>query len=130
MANIQASPGGMFAHTTFPPSGGTHESRRHHWTMLIGIAVLAVLAVVFGALALVRLQSTSTTEVASGPTTDMTAYAPGGSIYAAQVPQAVTTDMTAYAPGGSIYAAQVPQAVTTDMTAYAPGGSVYESQVP
>ncbi len=57
------------------------------------------------------------------------AYAPGGSVYEAQVPAAAGAGLTAYRPGGSVYEAQVP-AAASDRAAYQPGGSVYDSQVP
>ncbi len=70
---------------------------------------------------------------------DLSAYAPGGSVYNQQVPVPVLVDweLTAYAPGGSIYNSQVPAAARAAAaslyaagSAYAPGGSIYNSQVP
>ncbi len=73
-----------------------------------------------------REATASGTSGVTAVTADVTAYAPGGSVYAQQVPTALTADVTAYAPGGSVYAQQVPTALTANTR----DTSVYDRKIP
>jgi len=137
MAQIQARSGGMVAHSLFPHTRDETGSRRRRST-LIGIAIVAALAVAVGGLLYARAVGTATAQApsivtgASANQAAFEAYAPGGSVYEHQVPaQAVGADLSALTPGGSVYDGQVPsQASGADLSALTPGGSVYEQQVP
>ncbi len=112
---------------------GAGHGRRN---LVIGLASVAVAAVAIGGIQYARSSSTSVAVIpASQLATSVQvwdAYAPGGSVYAEQVPaQASSTDLSAFAPGGGTYGQQVPHgAIAGDQSAFQPGGSVYDQQVP
>jgi hypothetical protein len=93
---------------------------------------LGASAIVLAGLAGAQYLSNQSASTGTAPVTAVQAfdaYAPGGSVYAQQVPT-VTTALEAYAPGGSVYGQQVPSLASAGLEAYAPGGSVYAQQVP
>jgi hypothetical protein len=63
---------------------------------------------------------------------DLTAYAPGGSVYSEQVPTTVVPWTSAYGPGSAVYGEQVRGTTVPPAwsMAYGPGSTVYGEQVP
>ena len=139
MSNAHASRAPFFTPSSTPAAPSdvqaapTNHGRRN---LVIGLATVAVAGLALGGIQFARSSSTSIAVIpASQLATSVQvwdAYAPGGSVYAEQVPaQASSTDLSAFAPGGGTYGQQVPNgAVAGDQSAFQPGGSVYDQQVP
>jgi signal transduction histidine kinase len=108
--------------------GDQHIARNLAITVGASAIVLAGLAGV----QYLRTQPIETSGAAVTSVQALEAFAPGGSVYAQQVPTAAMLPaLEAFAPGGSVYAQQVPTAAMLPaLEAFAPGGSVYSQQVP
>lgn len=121
--------------TPTPDVDDTRGQRLRRGPVILATAVVLVIAGVVG-IAVVRSQPATVPVAPDAPLVvnvhDLSAYAPGGSVYEQQVPSAPqVTDRSAYVPGGSVFGEQVPgTAQLNNSGGYAPGGSVYEQQVP
>jgi hypothetical protein len=118
--------------TDAPGRPGAGHGRRN---LVLGLVAVSVAAITVGGVQYARISSQApvvapASKLAAGVGTAK-AYQQDGTVYTEQVPQgAVTADLSALAPGGSVYSEQVPSAATDNLPAYGVGGSVYTDQVP